>query len=59
MSFFPTIITKGILGRNVALISFVGMTTTVVARGGMGATEWSVLTLGEECDDLVDAIDGG
>jgi hypothetical protein len=32
MSFFPTIITKEILGRNVALISFVGRITTVVVR---------------------------
>jgi hypothetical protein len=32
MSFFPTIITKEILGRNVALTSFVGRFATVVAR---------------------------
>jgi hypothetical protein len=32
MSFFPTIITKEILGRNVALISFVGKIAIVVAR---------------------------
>ncbi len=32
MSLFPTIITKEILGRNVALISFVGKITIVVAR---------------------------
>jgi hypothetical protein len=32
MSFFPTIISKKIFGRNVALISFVGMIATVVAR---------------------------
>jgi hypothetical protein len=32
MSFFPTIITKEILGRNVALTSFVGRIATVVAR---------------------------
>jgi hypothetical protein len=32
MSLFPTIITKEILGRNVALISFLGMIATVVAR---------------------------
>jgi hypothetical protein len=32
MSLFPIIITKEILGRNVALISFVGRITTVVAR---------------------------
>ncbi len=32
MSFFPTIITKDILGRNVALTSFVGRIATVVAR---------------------------
>jgi hypothetical protein len=32
MSLFPTIITKEILGRNVALISFVGRITTIVAR---------------------------
>jgi hypothetical protein len=32
MSLFPTIITKEILGRNVALISFVGRIATVVAR---------------------------
>jgi hypothetical protein len=32
MSLFPTIITKEILGRNVALTSFVGKIATVVAR---------------------------
>jgi hypothetical protein len=32
MAFFPTIITKQILERNVALISFVGMIATIVAR---------------------------
>jgi hypothetical protein len=32
MSLFPTIITKEIFGRNVALISFVGRIATVVAR---------------------------
>jgi hypothetical protein len=32
MSLFPTIITKEILGRNVAFTSFVGRITTVVAR---------------------------
>jgi len=32
MSFFPTIITKEILGRNVTLINFVGRIATVVAR---------------------------
>jgi hypothetical protein len=32
MSLFPTIITKEILGRNVALTSFVGMIAIVVAR---------------------------
>jgi hypothetical protein len=32
MSFFPTIITKEILERNVAFTSFVGRITTVVAR---------------------------
>jgi len=32
MSFFPTIITKEILGRNVTLNSFVGRITIVVAR---------------------------
>jgi hypothetical protein len=32
MSLFPTIIIKEILGRNVALISFVGKIATVVAR---------------------------
>jgi hypothetical protein len=32
MSFFPTIIIKDILGRNVALISFVGRIAIVVAR---------------------------
>jgi hypothetical protein len=31
MSFFPTIITKEILRRNVALTSFVGKIATVVA----------------------------
>jgi hypothetical protein len=31
MPFFPTIVTKEILGRNVALISFVGRIATVVA----------------------------
>jgi hypothetical protein len=32
MFLFPTIITKEILGRNVALISFVGKIATIVAR---------------------------
>jgi hypothetical protein len=32
MSLFPTIITKEIFGRNVALISFVGRIATVVTR---------------------------
>jgi hypothetical protein len=32
MSLFPTIIIKEILGRNVALTSFVGRIATVVAR---------------------------
>jgi hypothetical protein len=32
MSFFPTIITKEIFGRNVTLTSFVGRIATVVAR---------------------------
>jgi hypothetical protein len=32
MSFFPTIITKEILGRNVALISFVGRIAIIVVR---------------------------
>jgi hypothetical protein len=32
MSFFPIIITKDILGRNVALTSFVGKIATIVAR---------------------------
>jgi len=32
MSLFPTITTKEILGRNVALISFVGKIAIVVAR---------------------------
>jgi hypothetical protein len=32
MSFFPTIITKEIFGRNVALISFVGRIAIVVTR---------------------------
>jgi hypothetical protein len=32
MSFFPTIITKEILGWNVAVTSFVGKIATVVAR---------------------------
>jgi hypothetical protein len=32
MSLFPTIITKKILGRNIALTSFVGRIATVVAR---------------------------
>jgi hypothetical protein len=32
MSLFPTIITKEIFGRNVALTSFVGRIATVVAR---------------------------
>jgi len=32
MSLFPTIITKEILGTNVALTSFVGRIDTVVAR---------------------------
>jgi hypothetical protein len=32
MSLFPTIITKEILGRNVAFIGFVGRIATVVAR---------------------------
>jgi hypothetical protein len=32
MSLFPTIITKEVFGRNVALISFVGKIATLVAR---------------------------
>jgi hypothetical protein len=32
MALFPTIITKEIIGRNVALTSFVGRIATVVAR---------------------------
>jgi hypothetical protein len=32
MSLFPTIITKEIFERNVALTSFVGMIATIVAR---------------------------
>ncbi len=32
MSFFPTIIIKKILGRNVALTNFVGKIATIVAR---------------------------
>jgi hypothetical protein len=32
MSLFPTIITKDILGRNVALISSMGRIATIVAR---------------------------
>jgi hypothetical protein len=32
MSLFPTIITKQILGRNVAFANFVGRITIVVAR---------------------------
>jgi hypothetical protein len=32
MSLFPTIIIKEILGRNVALISFVGRIVIIVAR---------------------------
>jgi hypothetical protein len=32
MSFFPTIITKEILEKNVTLISFVGRIATIVAR---------------------------
>jgi hypothetical protein len=32
MSLFPTIIIKKILGRNVALTSFVGRIATIVAR---------------------------
>jgi hypothetical protein len=32
MSLFPTIITKEILGRNVALTSFMGRIATVVVR---------------------------
>jgi len=32
MSLFPTIITKEIFGRNVALTSFVGRIATVVAK---------------------------
>jgi len=32
MSFFPTIITKEILRKNVALTSFVGRIATIVAR---------------------------
>jgi hypothetical protein len=32
MSFFPIIITKEILGRNVAFTNFMGRITTIVAR---------------------------
>jgi hypothetical protein len=31
MSFFPTIITKEIFGRNVAFINFVGKIATIIA----------------------------
>jgi hypothetical protein len=32
MSFFPTIIAKEILGRNISLSSFVGKIATIVAK---------------------------
>jgi hypothetical protein len=46
MSLFPIIITKEILGRNVAFISFVGKIATVVASK-MGATECAALAFEE------------
>jgi hypothetical protein len=59
MSFFPIIITKDILVRNVALINFVGRIVIIVARGRMGATKCTALTLEEKCDDLVSVAGGG
>jgi hypothetical protein len=59
ISLFSTIITKKILGRNVAFTSFVGRIATVVAKGRMGAAECPTLALEEECDDLVYTTGGG
>jgi len=53
MSPFPTIITKEILGRNVALTSFVGRIATIVVRRWMRAVECIALAFKEECDNLV------
>jgi hypothetical protein len=59
MSLFSTIITKEIFRRNVALISFVGRITTVVAKGRMGVAVCTALVLEEECDDLVGGVGEG
>jgi hypothetical protein len=39
MSLFPTIITKEIFGRNVAVTSFVGRIATIVARRYDGCSQ--------------------
>jgi hypothetical protein len=39
MSLFPTIITKEILERNVALTSFIGMIVIIVTKGRLGAAK--------------------
>jgi hypothetical protein len=59
MSFFPIIITKYILGGNVAFTSLVGKIAIVVAKGRMGAAECTTLALEKECDDLVSVAGGG
>jgi hypothetical protein len=59
MSLFPTIITKEILGRNVAFTSFVGMIATIIAKGRMDIIKCTALTLENECNDLVSVTGGG
>jgi hypothetical protein len=59
MSLFPIIITKKILGRNVALNSFVVGLPQQLQEGKMGAAECTALALEEECDDLVGIVGGG
>jgi hypothetical protein len=58
MSFFPTIITKEILGKNVVFTSFVGRIVIVVSRSRLDAIECTTLALEEKCDDLVSTIGG-
>jgi hypothetical protein len=43
MSLFPTIITKEILGRNAALINFVGR----IQKGKMGVVKCTILAFQE------------
>jgi hypothetical protein len=59
MSLCSTIITKEILGRNVAFTTFVGKIATILQKGRMGVIERTTLALEEECDDLVGVAGGG